>query len=183
MAGIPRFGHSEEFSYIAYISSDNSSDGEDYILGLLFVGLFVLVFFLIWATVLCLFKCHIKGFLSGAPFTNPNLDDPAAAKLLNRDDDQPTEEDKEWQKRPLRVRIGKLPEKTLADRCRVEVRVSHADSLPFCPPLVFIIAGLLQITFAMLVVTQGVANLQVRFLNFFLHCCRLRHCGLTFLLL
>jgi Ca2+/Na+ antiporter len=78
-----------------------------------------------------MFKFCINGFLSGDPFTNPNLKDPSAQKLLTRETDEEFEEERnEWRKRPIRVRI------------------------------VFLIAGLLQITFAILLVTRGISSLQ-----------------------
>ena len=134
MAGIPRFGHTHEFSYIAYLTSDNgkASDGEDYIVGLLFTGLFLFVFFLIWTAVLLIFKLRLNGFLSGEPFLNPWIDDPAENKRKEEleEDGEEYIEDSNWKKQPFRVRIT------------------------------FFICGLLQIIFAMLMVTKGVANLQ-----------------------
>lgn len=134
MSSIPRFGHTNDFSYLAYLSNGegNKSDGEDYIYGLLFVGLFLFVFFLIWSIVLVIFKFSLRGFLSGMPFLNPWIDDPAELKRKEEVEEDGEEyiEDVSWKKQPFRIRIT------------------------------FFIAGLLQIIFAMLMVTKGVANLQ-----------------------
>ena len=100
MAGIPRFGHTHEISYLAYLNSENGkkSDGEDYILGLLFVGLFLLVFFVTWMIVLLIFKLTLTGFLCGDPFINPNLDDPAEQKRKKEMEEDGEEyiEDPSW---------------------------------------------------------------------------------------
>jgi hypothetical protein len=131
--GVPRFGHSSEFSRVAYIAhGDNHAAGEDYILGLLFVGCFLLVFFLIWTLVLVVFKIAIRGFLSGEPFENPHITDPASRKLRQdaEEDGEEYIEDKAWLLKPRRIRIT------------------------------FFICGFLQILFSILLVTKGVANLQ-----------------------
>lgn len=134
MGGIPRFKHTNDFSYISYLITDNGNpkDGEDYIVGLLFVGLFLLVFFSIWSAVLVVFKMSLNGFLCGEPFLNPWIDDPAEKKRKEEllEDGEEYIEDASWKKRPFRIRIT------------------------------FFIAGLLQIIFAMLMVTKGVSNLQ-----------------------
>ena len=132
MADIPRLGHSDEFSYLFSFDPDGSlTDQKDYVTGLVFVGCFIFIFFLVWSIVLLIFKFCINGFLSGDPFTNPNLKDPSAQKLLNREIDEELEEEaNEWRKRPIRVRLA------------------------------FLLAGILQIIFAILMVTHGIANLQ-----------------------
>ena len=133
MAGIPRFGHSSDISRLAYMASDtNKAEGEDYVLGLLFLSLLLLVFFLIWTMVLVVFKISIRGFLSGEAFVNPHLSDPASRKLKEdaEADGEEYIEDKSWLLRPRRIRIT------------------------------FFVCGFLQILFAILLVTQGVANLQ-----------------------
>ena len=134
MSGIPRFGHPHDFSFVAYLITDNGnpSDGEDYMVGLLFTGLFLLVFFSIWSAVLIIFKMCLNGFLCGDPFLNPWIDDPAEKKRKDEilEDGEEYIEDANWKKQPFRIRIT------------------------------FFIAGLLQIIFAMLMVTKGVNNLQ-----------------------
>lgn len=134
MAGIPRFGHTSEFSFLFSQNSDgtiNQNQQDGYIVGLVFVGCFLLVFFLVWSIVLLIFKFCIGGFLSGDPFTNPHLSEPKTHKEIYRDNDEDSEsEDKKWLRRPRRVRI------------------------------VFLIAGILQIVFALLMVTHGVADVE-----------------------
>jgi hypothetical protein len=79
-AGIPRFGHTDQFA-------DLTTEPQDYVLGLLFVGCFLLTFFLLWSFVLLLFKYCVDGFLSGEPFVNPHLlqqEDPT----LHEDDEE-----------------------------------------------------------------------------------------------
>ncbi|CAB9530207.1 expressed unknown protein [Seminavis robusta] len=133
MAGIPRFGHNSDFANVAYLaSSTNKADGEDYIVGLMFAGCFLLVFFLVWTIVLIIFKVAMSGFLSGEPFMNPHIHDPVSkqakedAKIHGRE----YKEDNSWLKRPRRIRIT------------------------------FFFCGLIQIIFAILLVNQGMANLQ-----------------------
>jgi len=133
MAGVPRFSHTSDFSYLAYVGTqDRHQDGQDYIAGLMFTGLFLLVFFLIWACVLIVFKMRLNGFLSGQPFLNPWLDDPSEQKRKREleEDGEVYIEDPNWKKQPFRVRVT------------------------------FFIAGLLNIVFAMLMVTKVTANLQ-----------------------
>ena len=110
MTGIPRFGHPSDFSYTAYLGSEaNHADGEDYMVGLLFTGIFLLVFFVIWSIVLLIFKTSLTGFLCGDPFINPHLNDPASLKEKEEMEADGEEyiEDKEWMKRPRRIRIGR----------------------------------------------------------------------------
>ena len=133
MAGIPRFGHSSDFSRLAYLAyGDNPAGGEDYLLGLMFVGCFLLVFFLIWTLVLVVFKLTLNGFLAGEPFINPHISDPASLKAKEdaEEDGEEYIEDDSWLLRPRRIRIT------------------------------FFVCGFLQILFAILLVTKGVANLQ-----------------------
>jgi hypothetical protein len=110
LAGIPRFGHSSEFSDIAYLGSQtNSLDGQNYIVGLLFAGCFLLMFFLTWSIVLVIFKISLTGFLSGEPFVNPHLSDPISLKEKKEMEIDGEEyiEDTNWLKRPRRIRIGR----------------------------------------------------------------------------
>lgn len=69
MRGVPRFGHTNDFS--AALSNDDS-EVEDYVLGLVFVAGFIMAVFLTWSILLLVFKCMGKkvGFLSGRPFQN-----------------------------------------------------------------------------------------------------------------
>jgi hypothetical protein len=110
MAGIPRFGHSSDFSNVAYLgSSTNSSAGQDYVVGLIFAGCFLLLFFLTWSIVLVIFKISLTGFLSGEPFINPHLSDPVSLKEKQEMelDGEEYIEDTDWLKRPRRIRIGR----------------------------------------------------------------------------
>mmetsp|Transcript_4514 Transcript_4514/g.8330 ORF Transcript_4514/g.8330 Transcript_4514/m.8330 type:complete len:558 (-) Transcript_4514:63-1736(-) len=65
---LPRFSHSNDFSLL--FSSD-PDDVRDYSLGLLFLAVFIISFFVVWGFILLLFKCigpkHL-GILSGFPF-------------------------------------------------------------------------------------------------------------------
>lgn len=69
MRRVPRFGHNNDFS--AVLSNDDS-EVEDYVLGLVFIAGFVMAVFLSWSILLLVFKCMGKkvGFLSGRPFQN-----------------------------------------------------------------------------------------------------------------
>jgi hypothetical protein len=106
MAGIPRFGHTSDFSNVAYLGS---SGGQDYIVGLLFAGCFLLMFFLTWSIVLVVFKISVTGFLSGEPFINPHISDPVSLKEKEdmAIDGEEYTEDTSWLKTPRRIRIGR----------------------------------------------------------------------------
>jgi len=71
MKDMPRFGHSDSFASLF----DSGSDGQtDYILGLLFAAVFILVLFVLWGILLLIFKCLGQkrvGFLSGSAFASP----------------------------------------------------------------------------------------------------------------
>eukprot|EP00547_Thalassionema_nitzschioides_P004836 CAMPEP_0194218518 /NCGR_PEP_ID=MMETSP0156-20130528/23952_1 /TAXON_ID=33649 /ORGANISM="Thalassionema nitzschioides, Strain L26-B" /LENGTH=654 /DNA_ID=CAMNT_0038947905 /DNA_START=39 /DNA_END=2003 /DNA_ORIENTATION=- len=64
--GFPRFGHSDKFADII----TSKEERQDYIAGLLFAGLFVLVIMFVWTVALLVLKCIGKrvGFLSGSAF-------------------------------------------------------------------------------------------------------------------
>lgn len=70
MRDMPRFGHSNSFASLF----DSGSDGQtDYILGLLFAAVFILVLFVVWGILLLIFKCLGQkrvGFLSGSAFAS-----------------------------------------------------------------------------------------------------------------
>jgi hypothetical protein len=59
---MPRFGHSSDFSHLFY---SNSGKAKDYISGLLFLGMFTMVCFLVWFLLLAVFKFYCKGVLGG----------------------------------------------------------------------------------------------------------------------
>ena len=110
MGGIPRFGHTSDFSYVAYLGSPQyAADGDDYIIGLIFAGCFLFMFFLTWSIVLLVFKIGLAGFLSGEPFTNPHLTDPVSLKEKEEMelDGEEYVEDTNWLKRPRRIRLGR----------------------------------------------------------------------------
>lgn len=70
MRGIPRFGHTAEFAAIF----GTEQEQKDYIWGLLFAGIFILSFFLVWTILIPIFKClgqRKVGFLSGSAFKVP----------------------------------------------------------------------------------------------------------------
>jgi hypothetical protein len=86
---LPRFGYGYDFT--AIISPDQAAQ-VDYATGLVALGIFLLVFFLLWSIVIIVFKIMgpgNAGFLSGHPFVVPD----------------PVEDKKNIRKRPLRVRI------------------------------------------------------------------------------
>ena len=74
MRNTPRFGHTDQFSIIfaneTTTSVASNGDAEDYIQGLLFIGLFIVSFMMLWLLLLMIFRCcgpKLVGFLSGAP--------------------------------------------------------------------------------------------------------------------
>ncbi|CAB9521059.1 expressed unknown protein [Seminavis robusta] len=84
MAAIPRFGHGSDFSML-FVTDDGGQAQEDYIKGLLFVGIFVLVVFGIWSLLLIGFKLWsiwstIPGYFGGRPFTL-KAEDPTKEQL------------------------------------------------------------------------------------------------------
>ncbi|CAB9498380.1 expressed unknown protein [Seminavis robusta] len=132
-AGVPRFGHTSDFSYVAYYGSGpHAADGDNYVVGLMFAAVFLLVFFLIWTVTLIIFKISLTGFLAGEPFMNPHINDPMSIKAKQdaEEDGEEYIEDETWYNTPRRIRIT------------------------------FFLCGLIQIIFSMLLVTKGVANLQ-----------------------
>lgn len=67
MTGVPRFGHSDKFADL-FGTKDETSD---YIVGLLFAGVFICACFLAYYIILMVLKClgpSKVGFMSGAPF-------------------------------------------------------------------------------------------------------------------
>lgn len=72
-------------------------------MGLLFVGCFLLAFFLVWTLVIGVFKCFVQGFLAGEPFLSPH----AYNKLADPEDV------KDWESHPRRVRFGTFKTPTI----------------------------------------------------------------------
>ena len=71
MRDLPRFGHTSNF---AYLFASDQEEQQDYIFGLLFAGVFILAFFLVWSVLELVFMCLGKrkvGFLSGNAFEVP----------------------------------------------------------------------------------------------------------------
>ena len=86
---LPRFGYGYDFT--AILSSDQAAQ-VDYTTGLVALCIFLLIFFLMWSSLLVVFKIMgpgNAGFLSGHPFLIPD----------------PVDDEKNIHKRPLRVRI------------------------------------------------------------------------------
>mmetsp|Transcript_5344 Transcript_5344/g.11309 ORF Transcript_5344/g.11309 Transcript_5344/m.11309 type:complete len:598 (+) Transcript_5344:216-2009(+) len=86
---LPRFGYGYDFT--AVLSSDQAAQ-VDYTTGLVALCIFLLIFFLMWSSLLVVFKIMgpgNAGFLSGHPFLIPD----------------PVDDEKNIHKRPLRVRI------------------------------------------------------------------------------
>jgi hypothetical protein len=70
MSGLPRFGHTNDFA-MAFGTEEQRSD---YLYGLLFAGVFILSFFLVWTILIPVFMClgqRKVGFLSGHAFQVP----------------------------------------------------------------------------------------------------------------
>ncbi len=69
--GVPRFGHSND---VSYLFSTESSDNVDYTLGTIFIGSFLFAVFILWFIMLLVFIFLGKnkvGFLSGFPMKEP----------------------------------------------------------------------------------------------------------------
>jgi hypothetical protein len=134
-----RFGHSNNFTSLF----QEDEDVEDYILGLIFVGCLIMSLFLAWAVLLIVLKCAFRqynvGFLSGSAYrakvqeeqTKEILEAPDGAIVREAPVDGLVNEGKrKWPDRPTRGRI------------------------------VFLLSGVIYITFSALLVTKGITNLQ-----------------------
>lgn len=89
LRSLPRFGYGYDFT--AILSPDQAAQ-VDYTEGLMALGIFLLIFFLMWSITLLVFKIMgpgNAGFLSGHPFMIPD----------------PVDDEKNIHKRPFRVRI------------------------------------------------------------------------------
>lgn len=145
---IKRFGHTSD---ISKLFSNDSSETEDYVRGLLFAAAFVMAIFLVWMILIVVFMFmgkRLVGFLSGSPFQRPvreedlelmappkKIDDDDNGLGYNDDDESSSaqwtyHENNSFSKRPTRVRS--------------------------C----FLFCGLVFVTFAILSVTQGLTNLE-----------------------
>ena len=100
---IPRFGKTHDFGSLGYLFNDKeSSEGEDYLIGLSFMAGAIMVLFLIWWFFLFISKCCCRSFLGGNPFTAPNASE--------EDFEKPEEKVKAnstIERRAFRTRIGK----------------------------------------------------------------------------
>lgn len=84
--GVPRFGHTQDFSFLF---SQSISARRDYTLGTLFVGTFLFAFFLIWMLLLAIFMCcgpkrvgFLAGFRMKQPYGKLNFRTPATIRTL-----------------------------------------------------------------------------------------------------
>jgi hypothetical protein len=131
---LTRFGHSNNFT--ALFQEDE--DVEDYFVGLIFVGCLIMSLFLVWALLLIVFKHCLQqeevGFLSGSAFRAPRPPK-SEAPVDVREAPPPVdgfvmESKMRWPNRPMRGRI------------------------------VFLVSGIIYITFTALLVREGITNLQ-----------------------
>lgn len=157
-SGLPRFGHSRNFSQLFLQQEDNGGSGSaaaaqnDYIEGLMFAGACVLAIFMTWSLVLIGFKvwgsccCRSSSssappsVLSGQPFTYCDEDEQQqqqqhskslssnANANANTDDDSARMQ--RWERRATRSRIA------------------------------FLVSGLVLIIFAILFVSQGLQQVE-----------------------
>lgn len=128
VAGIPRFGRTQNFASLGFLVNDNESagsEGEDYLLGLSFTAGAMMAFFLLWWVFLFISKCCCRNFLSGSPFATPNTSE---EELKEKENDR-------------------------------ELANSKVGRRAFRSRIVFFVAGLTQIVFAVLLVVKGVPNL------------------------
>jgi hypothetical protein len=135
-----RFGHTSDFT-VLFVSDEDVVDGadtEDYLLGLIFAGCLIVSFFLAWALLLLVFKCCLGqrkvGFLSGSPY-RISIPEP-----------------KEKEQSPL-------PEEGPEEVPVVEKK-SRCGSRPMRGRVLFLLSGIVYITFTTLLVTEGLTNLQ-----------------------
>jgi hypothetical protein len=136
-----RFGHSNNFTSLF----QEDEDREDYILGLIFVGCLIMSLFLAWAVLLIIFKCSFRqhqnvGFLSGSAYREDLPDDETKEKL-------------------------QVPDGTMVREAPVDGLVNKSSKTkwpnrPMRGRIVFLLSGVIYITFSALLVTKGVTNLQ-----------------------
>ena len=137
-------GHSSDFHYLLGSSQERS----DYLMGLIFAGVFILCVFLAWGITLLSFKCCCSakrlGFLSGRPFQRPSH-------------------------RPLpspQIASGNASKPKLTNQQHEELHRPKEAYRPSCsnrPTRIrtcFILFGFLLVVFSILLVTEGLANLQ-----------------------
>mmetsp|Transcript_1295 Transcript_1295/g.1734 ORF Transcript_1295/g.1734 Transcript_1295/m.1734 type:complete len:587 (-) Transcript_1295:163-1923(-) len=137
----PRFGHTSNLTKV--FESGSSSDTQDYAAGLIFVGCIIMGFFLLWSVVLMIFMCigHKAGFLSGVPFLRKPV------QTAKSDGDSVDGAD--GLNGPSSYHLNKS--------------LYYGDpwrSRPTISRVCFIISGIICITFGLLLVTEGVTNLQ-----------------------
>ncbi|KAL7579429.1 hypothetical protein ACA910_014093 [Epithemia clementina (nom. ined.)] len=165
-SNIPRNGHSNNLTGLFH-EDVKASEVQDYVLGLIFVGTLIIVFFLVWCVLLVLFMCIGRriGFLSGARFVRRNDHASNRRDSLAEDhhdgdynDDQEVRLDDEYgvssSNKQQRVRIPEQvasPKHHYGDGWRSRATISR---------MVFIGCGVVCITFGLLLVTMGVTNLQ-----------------------
>jgi hypothetical protein len=83
---IPRFGHSTDFSFLF---GDSKSDKSDYATGTIFVGVFLISVFVLWALILAIFMCCgprkvglLAGFRMKQPWGQKTFRTPAIIRTL-----------------------------------------------------------------------------------------------------
>eukprot|EP00804_Cyclotella_cryptica_P028491 CCRYP_014782-RA/>CCRYP_014782-RA protein AED:0.01 eAED:0.00 QI:0/-1/0/1/-1/1/1/0/567 len=92
LRALPRFGYQHD---ITELFTSNPDEQASYATGLIVLFVFILLFFLLWTSLLLILKCMgpgNAGFLSGHPFVIPDR----------------AEDDQQLYKRPLRVRLAFL---------------------------------------------------------------------------
>jgi hypothetical protein len=141
-----RFGHSNNFTALF----QEQEEAKDYIIGLIFVGCLIMSLFLAWAILLIVFKCCLRqqnvGFLSGSAYRTPKLPEEQAKEKLETQDG---------------VILQEAPAPVDADADGlVNKSETRWPNRPMRGRIVFLTSGVIYITFAALLVTKGITNLQ-----------------------
>jgi len=143
----PRFGRSDD---IVSLFNDDDESSSDYMYGLAMAASVVVVCFFLLLLMILVFKCCPQrvGFLSGAPFVvhNNNNKEEQEAELKASEDDTPVEQQQEQY--PASNKAKNTKKKACCCGTLAAVR------------LTFILSGIIFITFACLIVTNGITNLQ-----------------------
>lgn len=149
-----RFGHTRDFTRL--FSSD-STEAQDYVKGLVLSAIFLLSLLASWVILIIIFRClgpRRVGFLSGAPFQRI-VDENRALVLASRGGD--VEQKSTELAAEIAARNNTNANNSSLDYYHEAISISKR---PTRVRIVFLLAGAVFITFAILSVTNGLTKLQ-----------------------
>ena len=168
-----RFGHSDNLTAL-FEDGVGQQEAEDYVMGLIFVGAIILGFFVLWGIFLMIFMCigHRVGYLSGAPFLRANDEYHKDVDLDEDHHDLHLDEANGSVANPssrynadygIGAPVSIYPTGPTQTGEPEVVPLRNGDgwkSKPSIFRIIFIVSGVICIAFGLLLVTQGVTNLQ-----------------------